>query len=75
MNSGGGVSMEGNTIDAVAPVRRAALILSQMTVAMCPVEAVCVSLVEDPNRKVICGHYLGSSTNGDGSFIKCGYLE
>jgi len=47
-----------------AGVRRMAVITSACTVADCPLECVCVSMITDPTKKVTCGHYLGSYTNG-----------
>jgi len=57
-----------------AGVRRMAVITSACTVADCPLECVCVSMITDPTKKVTCGHYLGSYTNGKGSAVNCGYL-
>ncbi|EKD38162.1 MAG: hypothetical protein ACD_75C00843G0008 [uncultured bacterium] len=56
-------------------LRRVAIILAAYTMADCPIEAVCVSMVTDPKRKVKCGYYLGSMTNCNGSVVKCGYQE
>jgi len=47
--------------------------MAETTVAQCPLQAECINVVTEPKRKVICGYYRGSMTNGGGSFVKCGY--
>ena len=54
-------------------VRRAAVIRSVSVTADCPIEATCVCVDDEHNRKVICGHYQGSITTGKGSAVLCEY--
>ena len=54
-------------------VRRTAFITSVCTFALCPIECVCVSMTDPEQKKVKCGHYKGSRTDGSGSVVKCGY--
>lgn len=54
-------------------VGRPALILTNCTVADCPLECVCISYLEQSGKKVICDHYHGSKTSEKGSLIECGF--
>ena len=53
--------------------RRRAMITSVCTFALCPIECVCVSRTDPEQKQVKCGHYRGSVTDVNGSFVKCEY--
>ena len=54
-------------------IKRDALISDEATAALCPLIAVCVYTDPETRRKVTCGYYHGSTTNGEGTKVVCGY--
>lgn len=54
-------------------IKRPALILCSQTIAACPINAVCIDLVD--GKKHVCGHYAGSVTTADGSRVYCEFVD
>jgi hypothetical protein len=55
-------------------VKREAIITDDSIVALCPLAAVCVCRDTATRRKLECGYYGGSITNGNGSTVVCEYV-
>ena len=53
-------------------VLRMAIFTSVTTIADCPLESVCVSMITDPRRIVTCDYYRGKAECGWPA-VKCGY--
>lgn len=62
-------------MDRKQKIKRDAIISEAATAALCPLVAVCVYTDPETRRKVTCGYYHGSTTNGEGTKVVCGYSE
>lgn len=56
----------------VVGFRRPAIVLSLCTMALCPIESVCITRESEDGRQVTCGHFKGTTTI-NGSHVICGY--
>lgn len=56
-------------------VQRMAIFTSVTTIADCPLEGVCMSMITDPRRIVTCDYYRGKAADCGWPAVNCGYEE
>lgn len=54
-------------------MQRMAIFTSVTTVADCPLESVCMSMITDPRRIVTCDYYRGKAADCGWPAVNCGY--